>query len=539
MNKHQIIIGTSIFSFTWLMALWNDPLVSLWPVIVALVFVVITRRALWGLLIGAFAGALILCKGNPWQAYLTLFSQHLSPSLTSTWKIGAILFTLVLGGFAAVLNENGGFQAMLHLLVHKSKNASKRFQVVAAGLGILCFFDGLANSMMVGRICKDMAEKSGVSRVKLAYIVDSTSSAVACVAFVSTWIAYQLSMIKEGYRLAGHDVNPYLVFVKSIPYNFYCWFTLVLLFVSILRRFNLGAMKAFEDEAVIKNTSTDIKQDKTFGYKVNLYSAYIPLITLILSFFLGFYFIGSPAAKWPVTVERITAAFGSNAGPLVLVLSGLLSSVVAVLLFPSRPEGRFYSGTLAFMDGAQSLIGPVFILIAAWMIGSVLGALGTAEYLSHLVSKTNLSSFIPTLIFITASLISFSTGTSWGTMGILFPLAIPIAATASSLMPVAVQNAYLQMSVAAVFSGAVFGDHCSPFSDTTIVSSIACGVEPHDHIRTQIPFALLTALVTIAFGFLPAGLGFSPFPSLLVGSFFIVLLPILFNREKHLKKGRR
>ncbi|MCP4577574.1 MAG: hypothetical protein GY846_14960 [Deltaproteobacteria bacterium] len=126
----------------------------------------------------------------------------------------------------------------------KREKTARRFQI-AAGLGIICFFDGLANSMLVGRVCKDMAEKCGVSRVKLAYIVDSTSSAVACVAFISTWIAYQLSMIKEGYRLAGRDINPYLMFIKSIPYNFYCWFTLVMLFVSILRRFNPGPMQTF------------------------------------------------------------------------------------------------------------------------------------------------------------------------------------------------------------------------------------------------------------------------------------------------------
>jgi tetracycline resistance efflux pump len=483
---------------------WHEPLKTLWPVVVALAVVLITRRALWGLLTGAFAGALILCHWNPWEAYLDLFSRHLAPSLQSSWKVGAILFTLILGGFAAVLHSGGGFQSLLRLLVRRGGNTSRRFQAAATGLGLVCFFDGLANSMVVGRVCKDMAKRCGVSLPKLAYIADSTSSAVACVAFVSTWIAYQLTMIREGYAMAGREINPYWIFVQSIPFNFYCWFTLVMLFVSIFRRFNPGPMKDFETDVLSQETSVEATSAETREEAVSIHSVGIPLVTLILSFLLGFYILGCPESLWPVTIGKIAAAFGSDAGPLVLVLSGLMASLVAVLLFPSREGGRFIRAVDAFQQGVRSLLAPVLILIAAWMIGSVLGALKTAEYLSSLVTETNVAALIPSLIFVTGSLISFSTGTSWGTMGILFPLAIPIAAS-------------------------VFGDHCSPFSDTTIVSSISCGVEPHDHIRTQLPFALLTAIVTILFGFLPAGWGVPPYVSLAAGALCLIFLPNAFR----------
>jgi tetracycline resistance efflux pump len=530
MNKRTLLLGTGVFAFTWVVSLLDTPLKTVWPVIVALVLVVITRRAFLGLLIGAFAGSLILCGGDPWQAYLELFARHLAPSLQSSWKVGAILFTLILGGFSAVLNEGAGFRAILHFFVGKGGNASRRFQTAAAGLGIICFFDGLANSMLVGRVCKDMAEKCGVSRVKLAYIVDSTSSAVACLAFVSTWIAYQLSMIKEGYRLAGRDINPYLMFLKSIPFNFYCWFTLVLLFVSIIRRFNPGSMKTFENDVRPPNATILEKPEESGEDSAGVYAVFIPLIALILMFFLGFYVLGSPEPKWPITVAKITSAFGSNAGPLVLVLSGLIASCMAVFLFPARKESHLLQGVLAFKDGVRSLLGPVLILVAAWMIGSVLDGLETAEYLSSLVSRTRTAILIPSLIFVTGSLISFSTGTSWGTMGILFPLAIPMAATACQTGDPAWQDTYLLISVAAVFSGAVFGDHCSPFSDTTIISSISCGVEPHDHIRTQIPFALLTAAIAVLFGFLPASLGVSPLYLLIMGALVIIFLPTVLRR---------
>ncbi len=531
-EKQKIAIVIGVVVLTWLVIPLDTQLKTLWPVVVSLVVVMITHRALWGLLLGAFAGALILSNGNPWQAYLDLFAAHLAPSFESSWKVGAILFTLILGGFASVLNKGGGFQVLLHLFLRRGGDASRRFQIAAAGLGILCFFDGLANSMMVGGVCKDMAEKCGVSKVKLSYIADSTSSAVACIAFISTWIAYQLSMIKEGFQIADLDVNPYLVFIRSIPFNFYCWFTLVVLFVSIFRRFNPGGMRTFEDDAIsrVKYEETNADDDHIKGGGMN--AVMVPLATLILSFFIVFYILGCPYSVWPITFEKITAAFGSDAGPLVLVISGLFSSLIAILLFPPHENGRLFQGGAAFLEGARSLIGPVFILVAAWIIGSVLDALETAQYLSSLVEKTDIAVLVPTLIFITASLISFSTGTSWGTMGIMFPLAIPIAAAACHLMTPGEQATYLQISVAAVFSGAVFGDHCSPFSDTTIVSSISCGVEPHDHIRTQIPFALITAAITIVFGFLPAGYGVSPFISFPIGMVFLIFLPRVFRKGR-------
>ncbi len=534
MNQRKILLCSTVLAFTWVISAVDTPLSKIWPVIVALALVIITRRALWGLLIGAFSGAVILCHGNPWQAYLELFAHHLAPSLNSPWKVGAILFTLALGGFAAVLNLGTGFQTLLRFFVSKRGNAAMRFQTAAAGLGILCFFDGLANSMLVGRVSKDMAEKCGVSKVKLAYIVDATSSAVACLAFISTWIAYQLTMIKEGYRLAGRDINPYLMFVKSIPFNFYCWFTLVLLFVSIFRRFNPGSMKRFEN-GFRTNLPPISNKPEPGQNSINLMSVVtvlLPLTALILMFFTGFYLLGNSGPVLPVTMEKVTAAFGSNAGPLVLVLSGLFASLIAIILHAFPRDGHLFEGIVAFKEGAQSLIGPIFILVAAWMIGSVLAELKTAEYLASLISKTDAAILIPSLIFITGSLISFSTGTSWGTMGILFPLAIPIAAAACQTAEPAWQETYLHISVAAVFSGAVFGDHCSPFSDTTIVSSISCGVEPHDHIRTQIPFALITAVVAVVFGFMPAGLGLSPWFSLLLGAFCLVFLPNISKNQR-------
>ncbi len=511
---------------TWPVAWTDTPLRALWPPLVALAVIAASRHALAGLLAGAFSGAIILAGGDPWQAYLALFRDHLAPSLGSTWKTGAILFTLVLGGFAAVLDAGGGFRTLLERFTAGRGDADRRFQLAAAGLGLICFFDGLANSMMVGRVGRDLADRCGTARVKLAYIVDSTSSAVACVALVSTWIAFQLSLIKEGFALAGRTVNPYAEFLHSLPANFHCWFTLVLLFVSIGRRFDPGPMGGFTAAARARGPR---RGDAAAG-TASAASALAPLAVLLAAFFLGFYLLGTDGPLLPVTRDKVVAAFGSDAGPLVMVLAGLVATAAAMLLFPRTAPRRFARSGAAFLDGARTMLGPVMILVAAWILGSVLGALGTAERIAGAAAALNAAPLLPVATFVTGAVVSFATGTSWGTMGLLFPLAIPAAAGAIGHLDPSAQTTFLQVTVAAVFSGAVFGDHCSPFSDTTIVSSISCGVEPHDHVRTQIPYALIAAAVAALVGFLPAGFGVPAWISLVAGVGVLVALPSLTAR---------
>lgn len=491
----------------------------LWPPVAALAVIAVTRHALAGLLAGAAAGALQLAGGNPVAAVGDLVTVHLVPNFTSPWKLGAIVFTLLLGGFAGVLEAGGGFRTLLLRAAGGGRDSARRFEAAAAGLGVLCFFDGLANSMVVGRVGRDLADRTGAARVKLAYIADSTSSAVACVAVVSTWIAFQLSMIREAYDLAGFAANPYAVYLRSLPYNFYCWFTLVLLGVAIRRRYHPGPMGGFVARAAPEQAAGSHRE--TSGGPI--VSALAPLAVLMVSFFVYFLALGAPGGPWPLDRDKVVEAFGSDAGPYVLVLAALTASVAAVLLFP-RVAGGLAAAGRAWWTGVRTMIAPIFILIAAWMLGSVIGGLGTADWLAGLASASNSTLLLPALVFLTGAIVSFATGTSWGTMGLLFPLAVPAAAQ------LGLTETQLPQIVAAVFSGAVFGDHCSPFSDTTIVTSISCGVEPHDHVRTQIPYALLTAVAAIGAGFLPAGLGLTPWLSLALGSALLAALPFVHRR---------
>jgi len=489
---------------------------KLWPPVAAVVVILVTRNALLGLLTGGIAGAFLLTGGNPLVAVGNVLTDHLWPSLQNPWKIGAIIFTLVLGGFASILEVGGGFTRMMHKAVGSGTDTNRRLESAAAGLGLLCFFDGLANSMVVGRVSRDLADQHGVARTKLAYIVDSTSSAVACLAFISTWIAFQLSMIGDAFALAGRTVNPYAIFLQSLPYNFYCWFTLVMLFVAIGQRFHPGPMAGFvADAEKFPPVGISKKAEVTNG---SVLSSLFPLGALMAAFFVGFIVLGSPRPIWPLDKVKIVAAFGSDAGPTVLVAASVLATLVALIMFPVQNGEKLKPALAAFLRGVRTMIAPIFILLAAWILGSVISELGTAALISGLATGTENLALLPMLVFLTGALISFSTGTSWGTMGILFPLAIPAAATLGG------SDGFLTIIVAAVFSGAVFGDHCSPFSDTTIVSSISCGVTPHDHVRTQIPYALITAVVAIGFGFLPAGFGVAGWISLIGGAGVLLIL---------------
>ncbi|MEN8006100.1 MAG: Na+/H+ antiporter NhaC family protein [Candidatus Krumholzibacteriota bacterium] len=523
MSNIRTLILLAVAVVTVVLAFTDPPARGLWPPVAALAVIIVTRHALLGLLAGGFVGALLLAGGNPAAAVIDLFATHLWPSLHSSWKLGAIAFTLILGGFAAIMEAGGGLAALMRRAAGSGRDSARNLEAGAAGLGILCFFDGLANSMVVGRVSRDLADRAGTARVKLAYIVDSTSSAVACVAFVSTWIAFQLSLISEAFVQAGRPANPYAVFLESLPYNFYCWFTLVLLFVSIRQRFHPGPMGRFVAELDSAPSEEPVPgPEKPEGGPV---TALAPLAVLMVAFFVLFVALGSPRPVFPLSRDKIVAAFGSDAGPLVLVLASVAATVAAALMFPSRPHGRWNPVLRSFGSGVRTMVGPIFILLAAWIMSSVIGELGTAALISRLATETGTLALMPTLTFLTGAAISFATGTSWGTMGLLFPLAVPAAAGMGAA------DSFLAVIVAAVFSGAVFGDHCSPFSDTTIVTSISCGVEPHDHVRTQIPYALITAAVAVGCGFLPAGWGFPGVVSLIFGAGILLLLPRLAGRR--------
>lgn len=480
---------------------------AIWPSLAALILVFATRNVLMGLFGGAVAGAVLLAGGRLWEVPLQLVEDHLLPNFGSSWKTGAIIFTLLLGGFVHLLERGGVLQALLARLLHGQ--SQRKVEAGAGAFGLVCFFDGLANSLMVGRIFQPMAAAAGVSKVRLAYIVDTTSAAVACLAFISTWIAYQLAMIREGFILAGHEAlaEPYKLFFASIPHNYYAWFALLLMAFTIWKQWNIGPMRTVE-AAVLPDrqpAATAGPADSAPG----LWRAWIPMAVLLAIVFAGIYLDGNTRAGrslWPVSWDKLALSFAEANVPAILIIGSGAGAFLGWLFLPRAALEKGETAGRVFMDGMIQLFNPVLILIMAWMLSSTLNELSAAAYLGDLLGERIPASLFPAAVFLTGAGVAFTTGTSWGTMGLLMPLAIPLAFAicgpgpdgALSLMP---------MVVGAVFSGAVFGDHCSPISDTTIVSSIACGVDPIDHVRTQLPYALLAAAGALLIGFGGVGVG--------------------------------
>jgi len=532
----RAIAALGLLAVTWLWVPAEISVRALWPAVVAIAGVFLLRRVLAGLLLGGLAGVLLLESGNPAAAILALFRDHLAPALASTWNLSIVAFTLLLGGFAALIERGGGFQALLRGWLSDQRSAAERVQWSAFGMGLVCFFDGLANSMIVGRTLSPLARRAGVSGQKLAYLVDSTSAAVACVAMISTWIAYQLAMIRAGYEAVNLDVNAYQVFLSSIPLNFYCWFTILLLAVVIWRSWNLGPMAAAEHSA---KPRTDLDEGQTGhlngGASVSPLRALAPLALLLLALLGGLYASGAERL-WPITFRGVMDAFGSADAALVLVCASALACLVAFAFNPRGTDGTH--GAKIFGEGVRQLLTPILILIGAWLLSSTLKELDASGVIAGLLAERMPVGLFPVAVFLTGTLVSFTTGTSWGTMGVLMPLALPVALTLTGTSDASVISPVVAGTVAAVFSGAVFGDHCSPLSDTTIVSSIACGIEPLEHVRTQLPYALLAAIVAALLGFLPAGFGAPAWLLLPAGFAALALLPSVLRggRQRGAKK---
>ncbi|MGJ8697311.1 MAG: Na+/H+ antiporter NhaC family protein [Verrucomicrobiaceae bacterium] len=461
--------------------------IPLIPPIVALVLILWTKNAALSLGSAVLTGILIIHSGSPLPALQGLLKDILIPVFQSLWNISAIVFTLTLGSFATILEKGGGFTAILHRLLKKeTSDPKKRLLFGIYGLGLLCFFDGLANAILLGRISRPLTDALRISRQFLAYLIDSTSSCVACVAFISTWIATQLSLIREGLKDSAITTSPAELFFASIPANPYCLLTLLLIPLVIARSWHPGPMK----KAQPVENATPLDTPVTSSAK----SALIPLAVLVLALS-GFIYLwqSGPERSWQ-------NAFSSPGVPYAMMTAGFVALLAACLSFPKADRKNLPDH---IFKGAASLAPALLILLCAWSLGKVFNQLGTANLLAGLLQQSLTLAYFPLAVFLLGALMSFLTGSSWGTMGLLMPMVLPIA------LQLGADATTIPLVIGAVFGGAVFGDHCSPFSDTTIVSAMASGCTPTSHVITQLPYALITALGA-SLAYLLMALGLTP-----------------------------
>ncbi len=477
---------------------------ALWPAATALAAILITRHAVSGLACGTLAGAVLLAGGDIAATPRVLLADHAVPAMQGPWRTGALVFTLLLGAFAGLLEHSGGFATLMDRLLSGARDGGRRLLGGTYLIGLMCFFDGLASSMVSGRIARPLADRAGVSRERLAWVVDSTGSPVACVAFISTWIATQLSLIDQGIAGAPFDADPYTLFFHSIPANAYCLLTLMMVPLAVFLGYQPRAMRRCLPRQP-GNESSDPPDLPSTSTAAPARVVLIPLAALVAGIFAGFPLLAEEAVN-VFTLSGWRAAFSGSGGPYALVFGSLCGLLGAWAMMPAARRATMGR---AAARGAGSLLPALVVLVLAWTLGSQFRALGAADHIAALLGDGVSPAWLPLAVFVTGSLMAFCTGTSWGTMGLLMPLALPAAILAASNtgMPPTDAHALAAMVIGAVFGGATLGDHCSPFSDTTIVSSLSSGCGVFDHVRTQLPFAATAALAAAAaYAIMAAGL---------------------------------
>jgi len=501
---------------------------TLIPPLVAIVLAFITKNVVISLMIGIMSGSFILqISGNNVliafiKAFLDLVNRAVE-SLSDPWNAGIILQVLAIGGVINLVAKMGGARAIAELLANKAKTA-RGTQLITWFLGLLVFFDDYANSLIVGPIMRPVSDKMKISREKLAFIIDSTAAPVAGLAIISTWIGLEVGLINDAFNSIGVKVDAFGVFIQTIPFRFYNILVLVFIVISAILLKEFGPMRDAEIRARRSGKSNDdlltSKEEDDLapkeGIKLSIWNAIIPIGTLVVVALLSFYYSGYTEImasndsslinllnNSPFSFSAIKETFSASNASLSLFQSAFVASIVAIVMAVSKKIFNVSEAIDVWVDGMKTLVITGVILILAWSLSSIIKELGTAKFLIKLLSGSLPNFLLPSLIFILGAIISFATGTAYGTMGILMPLAIPLS---YSMNP---EMSYILASTSAVLTGAIFGDHCSPISDTTILSSMGAGCNHIDHVKTQMPYALFTAVIAVVFGYIPVGLGLS------------------------------
>jgi len=527
-----IMASTAVFAAD--VAEVNAEKFGLWtilPPIIAIALAFITKNVVISLFIGTLSGCFLLqiTGSNPFMAIIQAFLdfvQRALNSLADPWNAGIVLQVMVIGGVISLVSKMGGAKAIAESLAKKAKTP-RSAQLITWFLGVLVFFDDYANSLIVGPIMKPVADKMKISRERLSFIIDATAAPIAGIMIVSTWIGLEVGLIKDGFTLIGQEVDAFGVFLSTIPYRFYNILILIFVVATSLLLRDFGPMRKAEINArkgYISDASKEITLDKDVedemapkeGVKLSVWNAIIPIGALMISALISFYYSGYTAIMGgedvvlqnlmttsPASFTAIREAFSASDASVALFQSALFASIVAIFMAVCKKIFTFSEAVEVWIDGMKGLIITGVILILAWSLSSVIKELGTAAYLVKLLSSSIPQFLLPSIIFILGAVISFATGTAYGTMGILMPLAIPLSYSISPEM------GYVIVGTSAVLTGAIFGDHCSPISDTTIMSSMGAGCDHISHVRTQMPYALSVAAITILFGYIPVGLGLS------------------------------
>ncbi|EAH5982799.1 Na+/H+ antiporter NhaC family protein [Campylobacter upsaliensis] len=538
--------------------------ITLLPPFIAIILAFITKDVILSLFMGVLSGTFLLSLAsniffvdtialiNIYDTLVESFSKIISYVLKSTSdpvNAGIILQILCIGGLVALITKMGGAKAIALQFAKRAKTAISA-QLNTWFIGLLIFFDDYANLLIVGPIMRPLADKFKISREKFAFIIDSTAAPVAGIAIISTWIGLEVSLIKNAYASIGIDnISAFGIFVETIPYRFYNIFMLFFVALTAIMGREFGSMYAAQIRAkttgqiapVSKSAALDTAElEDQFlapkdGIEIRAFDAIVPVMTLIILAILGFYFNGfsvlegeelANAKANPLSFETLRSAFGSADSSIVLFQAALFAAIVAIFIGVRRKIFNIKEAIETWIYGWKTMIFTIVLLLLAWSLSSIVKDLGTSTFITHLLADKLPEFILPATIFAFASLISFAIGTSYGTMGVLMPLAVPLAFEVAKLNGLEGEalHHYMVLNISCVLTGAIFGNHCSPISDNVILSSMSAKCDHMEHVRTQIPYALFICAISLFTGYIPTALGLSVWLVLPLNFILITLL---------------
>ena len=477
---------------------------SLLPPIIAIVLALITKEVYSSLFVGILSGALLSANWSIWGMVTGTFDTMIS-KICDSWNVGILIFLVLLGMLVALVNKAGGSAAYGRWASERIKTRRGALLSTAV-LGMMIFIDDYFNCLTVGSVMRPVTDKHNVSREKLAYLIDATAAPICIIAPISSWAAAVSSVAPEGEGLT--------LFIRSIPYNLYALLTLFAVVVMACIGLDFGAMRKAEQKGAPQDENAKALDIK----KGTVLDLVLPIVVLIVSCVTTMIYTGGFFDPESGCAGNLIESFSNSDASVGLVLGAFITIVFTVVLYLPRKVITFNEFSDSLGDGFKAMVPAILILIFAWTLSGVTNQLGAKIFVAELVrgAAGGLANLLPAIIFLIGVGLAFSTGTSWGTFGVLLPIVCAVFPSGELMV----------ISVSACLAGAVCGDHCSPISDTTIMASAGAGCNHIDHVNTQLPYALTVAAVSFV-GFLVAGFVQNVWIVLLVS--FALMAGVLFG----------
>ncbi len=530
--------------------LWMSVLPPLIAILIALIFKEVFTALFLGLLVGT--SVISFYQGNSvfialGKGILTIVDTYILQSLMDKGHLSIIVFSMLIGAMVNLITRNGGMKGVVNILSRYAKSP-RSGQFITWLLGIFIFFDDYANTLVVGNTMRPVTDKLKISREKLSYIVDSTAAPIAAIAFVTTWIGAELSYIQDGINTIGLTESAYGVFIQSLGYAFYPILALLFILILVYLKRDFGPMASAETKA--RKGELGQTQNNTYSFAGNLsemeipkgiktrwFNAVIPVVVVVFGTIIGLISTGMQEVGWETDMgfaKNISQIIGNADSYKALLWSSMAGTIVALVLTMSQRILNLKDSIDSLVKGFKTMLTAILILVLAWSIALITQHLHTAEFISKILVDFRMSPFlIPSITFILAAFVAFSTGSSWGTMAILYPLVLPSCWLLTQQFGLEYDESMriFYIVVSSVLAGSVLGDHCSPISDTTILSSLACSCNHIEHVRTQLPYALIVGVVSIMLGTLPAAYGISPWILFPAGLLFLYIVVVVFGKK--------